>query len=135
VSVTRFCLPFFRAHAECLLLEQLTERADEIQDYALKMLYSRLTSLYALWTMEQGLRWFIATDLLIAADLKVIEVSARRVLKCFAYYVSLVTWFARVQSEIWHLCCELRPDVTTIVDAFGLPEHVLRAPAAYGTML
>jgi hypothetical protein len=34
------------------------------------------------------------------------------------------------QSEIWHLCCELRNDAVALAEAFGLPAHVVRAPMA-----
>lgn len=74
---------FARASAELLLLEQLIERTHSIQESSMRLLFARITSLFALWTMEQNLRWFIATDLLIAADLKAIEV--RLVLSCVSF--------------------------------------------------
>lgn len=47
-------------------------------------------------------------------------------------YASWPHSLAVLQSEIWHLCCELRGDVANLVDAFDIPAHLLRAPAASG---
>ena len=58
------------------MLEQLAHRVDSTRDSAVRALLARVTSLYALWTMEQNLKWFIATELLIADDVTMIEVCA-----------------------------------------------------------
>jgi hypothetical protein len=57
------------------MLEQLCQRVAAATDPFVKAVTSRLTSLYALWTMEQNLRWFISTRCLNSTDVDVIQVS------------------------------------------------------------
>lgn len=59
------------------MLEQLVARLADVDNASAKGVMTRLASLFALWTMEQNLRWFISTRLLNATDVDVIEVGSR----------------------------------------------------------
>ncbi len=68
---------------------------------------NKLCCLYALWRIDQNMGWYL-TNKYLAPN----KASA-------------------IQQEINKICGELRPHVASLVDCFGLPDHVVRAPIAF----
>ncbi len=67
-----------------------------------------LRSLYGLWLIERDLGWYLE--------------------KSFVEPVKAEA----IRTEVNHLCREIRPMATAIVDAFGIPDALLAAPIATG---
>jgi hypothetical protein len=61
------------------MLQQLAQRCNDAIDVHVKGVMTRVTSLFALWTMEQNLRWFVSTRCLNSTDVDMIQVRASRV--------------------------------------------------------
>lgn len=98
-----------RAHVEAELLERFHEGAAEApDDGGVRQILTRLAALWALWRLEEDRAWFLEAGWM--------EPSQTRA----------------IRGLVNDLCRELRPEAQGLVDGFGIPEEVLRAPAARG---
>jgi len=95
-----------RAHIDRCVLEDAVEAQQDMPDGAAKELLERVLILYALSSIEQDKAWFIEHGRLSTGRSRAVT--------------------AAVNS----LCGELRPQVTTLVDALGIPEELITAPIA-----
>ncbi|RYC14359.1 acyl-CoA oxidase [Nocardioides zhouii] len=93
-----------RAHAERLVLEAFVAKAAELPDGDLKVAVNLLCDLHALSTIEADRAWFMEHGRLSSARSKAIS------------------------REVGSLCRKIRPLAVDLVDAFGVPEEVLRSP-------
>jgi acyl-CoA oxidase len=97
-----------RAHVETDVLERFHEAAaDAPEEGHVRTTLTRLAALWALWRLEADRAWFLEAGYMEPAQTKAIR--------------------ARVNG----LCRSLRPRAVDLVDAFGIPDGVLRAPAAF----
>ena len=62
------------AHSERILLEQLQLRAAAATDPAVRAVMCSVASLFALWTMERDLKWFVLVDVLNTRDVHSLQV-------------------------------------------------------------
>lgn len=102
-------LALARAYTERIVMEAFhatVRRAQRNGDAVAAQVLQRLASLWALHRMEQGMRWFLMTGALTAAHA------------------------APVAAEMDRLCRELVQEAVPLVDAFGLPPHILHSPIA-----
>ncbi|MBD8870884.1 acyl-CoA dehydrogenase family protein [Nocardioides donggukensis] len=93
-----------RAHVERLVLEAFVEKLAGLDDGDLKVALGLLSDLYALSTIEADRGWFMEHGRLSSARSKAIS------------------------REVSDLCRKIRPLAVDLVDAFGVPEEMLRAP-------
>ena len=93
-----------RAHAERLVLEAFVAKAAELPDGDLKVTVNLLCDLHALSTIEADRAWFMEHGRLSSARSKAIS------------------------REVGSLCRKIRPLAVDLVDAFGVPEEMLRSP-------
>jgi hypothetical protein len=63
-----------RAYSERVLLEQLQARARGAADPAVQSVLVRVASLFAVWTMERDLAWFLMVEVLQAHHANTIHV-------------------------------------------------------------
>ncbi len=97
-----------RAHVETDVLERFHEAAAEApEEGGVRETLTRLAALWALWRLEADRAWFLEAGYMEPTQTKAIR--------------------ARVNE----LCRTLRPRAVELVDAFGIPDGVLRAPAAF----
>ncbi|HVK28586.1 MAG TPA: acyl-CoA dehydrogenase [Nocardioides sp.] len=94
-----------RAHVERLVLEAFVEKVAAVEDGDLKLALNALCDLHALSGIEADAAWFIEHDRLSTQRSKAIT------------------------REVGDLCRRLRPVARELVDAFAVPEPLLRAPA------
>ena len=94
------------AHVERVVLEQFVETVENCQDPALKPTLKNLCDLFALWHMEKNKGWYLEHNYMEGMKTKAIR------------------------RQINRLCWEIRADAVTLVDGFGLPDHVIAAPIA-----
>ncbi|MBB2894221.1 acyl-CoA dehydrogenase [Flexivirga oryzae] len=93
-----------RTHIDRCVLEDAVEAQQGIPDGASKDLLERVLILYALGSIEQDKAWFLE-------------------------HGRLTTGRSRaVTAAVNALCQELRPQVTTLVDALGVPDELITAP-------
>ena len=98
-----------RAHVERLVLEAFVDKTRELPDGDLKVALSLLCDLHALSTIEADRAWFMEHGRLSATRSKAIS------------------------REVGSLCRKVRPLAGDLVDAFGVPPEMLRAPDLVGT--
>ena len=94
------------AYVEHFTLRAFYKKIDETEDPRVKAVLSRVCKLYALKTISENRGWFLENDYMEGNKSKAI----RRV--------------------ITKLCQELRPDSLGLIDAFGIPDELLKAPIA-----
>jgi len=92
------------AHVERVLLEAFTAVVEASEDGPVKEALGRMSDLYALYAIEQDRGYLLEHGRLTGP-------------RCKA-----------VTREVNRLCDELRGDGEALVDAFGIPDEVLRAP-------
>ena len=97
-----------RAHTERLVLEAFVAKTAELPDGDLKVALNLLCDLHALSTIEADRAWFMEHGRLSSARSKAIS------------------------REINALCRKIRPLAVDLVDAFGVPEEVLRSEELIG---
>ena len=97
-----------RAHTERLVLEAFVARTAELPDGDLKVALNLLCDLHALTTIEADRAWFMEHGRLSSTRSKAIS------------------------REINALCRKIRPLAVDLVDAFGVPEEVLRSEELIG---
>jgi acyl-CoA oxidase len=97
-----------RAHVERLVLEAFVEKARSVPDGDLRVALSLLCDLHGLSTIEADRAWFMEHGRLTTARSKAIS------------------------REVSSLCRKLRPLAGDLVDAFGVPPEMLRAPDLVG---
>jgi len=93
-----------RAHVDRLILEAFAAAVERCEDEELAALLGRVCDLYALATIEDDRAWFQEHG----------RISSTR--------AKLVT------RQVNRLCGELREHAELLVDGFGIPDGVLRAP-------
>ena len=96
------------AHVERLVLEAFQEGVARGPTPAISDVLGTLCSLYGLSAVERSRGWYLESGFLEAAKSRA------------------------VRSELNALCREIRPCARLLVDAFGIPDGVLAAPAALG---
>jgi len=94
------------AYIEHITLKSFYKKVNEQEDPEIKNVLSKVCQLYALSTIEKNRGWFLENDYIEGGKTKAI----RRV--------------------VTKLCQELRPDALGLVDAFGIPDALLKAPIA-----
>ncbi len=97
-----------RAHVERLVLEAFVEKIRTIEDGDLKVALNLLCDLHALAVIEADRAWFMEHGRLTSSRSKAIS------------------------REISSLCRKVRPLARDLVDAFGVPEEMLRSKALIG---
>ncbi len=95
-----------RAHVERDVLESFARAVDACEDEALRATLDRLCNLYALATIEADRAWFQEHGRISSTRAKA------------------------VTRAVNTLCGEIRPDAVALVDAFGIPDALVRAPIA-----
>ena len=99
-----------RAHIERSILERFRESVDRHAATAgeeLREVLDALSDLFALSSLERDRAWFLEAGYMGGAQTK------------------------SIRDLVNTLCGELRPSATELVDAFGIPDEVLAAPAAF----
>jgi acyl-CoA oxidase len=99
-------LALARAHAERVILEAFHEHIAHCQEKALSNSLEKLAALFALHAIERDRAWFLESDYLETGKSKAIR------------------------REVLDLCSELAPGALTLVDGFGIPPSLVRAPIA-----
>ncbi|MGD8318862.1 MAG: acyl-CoA dehydrogenase, partial [Gemmatimonadota bacterium] len=94
------------AHVEVLVLEALQDGAARAPSPGLSEALSTLSALYALWRMETHRGWYLEAGYVEGGKSRAIR------------------------GQVNALCREVREYAGLLVDAFGIPERVLAAPAA-----
>jgi len=97
-----------RAHMERLVLEAFIAKAATLPDGDNKVAFNLLVDLHALSGIEADRAWFMEHGRLTSQRSKAIS------------------------REINDLCRKIRPIAVDLVDAFGVPEEMLRAPSLVG---
>ena len=97
-----------RAHVERLVLEAFVEKVGTLEDGDNKVALSLLCDLHALATIEADRAWFMEHGRLTGSRSKAIS------------------------REINELCRKVRPLARDLVDAFGVPEEMLRSKDLVG---
>jgi acyl-CoA oxidase len=97
-----------RAHVERLVLEAFVDKVRGLEDGPNKVALGLLCDLHALSVIEEDRAWFMEHGRLTTVRSK--EISRR----------------------IGSLCRRVRPLARDLVDAFGVPEEMLRAPELIG---
>ncbi len=93
-----------RVHTERLVLEAFVAKAASVPDGDTKVALNLLCDLYALTTIEADRAWFMEHGRLSSARSKAIS------------------------REVSGLCRKIRPIAVDLVDAFGVPDAMLRSP-------
>src|SRR6266576_276976 len=91
-----------RAHVDRVVLEYFAAAVDRCDDPQVKTLLDQVCDLHVLALLERDRAWFLEHGQLSAARAKAIITNVNR------------------------LCRELRPQARLLVDAFGIPEELLR---------
>lgn len=100
-----------RAHMERLVLEAFVERTRALPDGDLKVALNLLCDLHALSGIEADSAWFMEHGRLSVQRSKAIR------------------------REVSSLCRKVRPLAGDLVDAFGVPEEMLRSPELIGDLV
>ncbi len=100
-----------RAHMERLVLEAFVERPRALPDGDLKVALNLLCDLHALSGIEADSAWFMEHGRLSVQRSKAIR------------------------REVSSLCRKVRPLAGDLVDAFGVPEEMLRSPELIGDLV
>ena len=93
-----------RAHVEREVLEAFMRAIDEIDDVGLRGLMDRVCDLHALATIEADRAWFQEHGRISSTRAKAIT------------------------RAVNTLCAEIRPAAGVLVDGFGIPDEIVRAP-------
>jgi acyl-CoA oxidase len=93
-----------RAHIDRVILEAFTHRIESCEDESLRRVLDLVCDLYALWTIESERAFYQEHGRLTGPRCKAIT------------------------REVNRLCNEVRFISDDLVDAFGIPDEVLRAP-------
>ena len=96
-----------RTHIDRCVLESAVEVLETMPDDAAKSLLERVLTLYALSSIEEDKAWFIEHGRITTARSRTVTASVNA------------------------LCQELRGDVTTLVDALGVPDELITAPIVH----
>jgi len=88
-----------QTHIDRVVLEAFVAGVDRTEDPAARKLLDAVCDLYALWTIEADKGWFMEHGQLTAARAKALTATVNQLLK------------------------DLRPHMTTLVDAFAIPDH------------
>ena len=94
------------AHVERVAHERFSERVAAQEDEGTRVVLEHLRDLYALTVLERGRAWWLEHGFLDADAGKA------------------------VQREVNVLCGQLRPAALGLVESFGIPDALLRAPIA-----
>ncbi len=94
------------AYVERLVLETFHGAVDEIHDEEVRTMLGSVRDLYALSRLEADRGWFLEQGVLESGKAKAIRKLVNR------------------------LCSDVRDQAVPLVDAFGIPQHLLRAPIA-----
>jgi acyl-CoA oxidase len=97
-----------RAHVERLVLDAFVEKVEAMDDGDNKVALGLLLDLYALSVIEADRAWFMEHGRLTASRSKA------------------------VSREVSALCRRIRPLARDLVDAFGIPDEMLRSPELIG---
>jgi acyl-CoA oxidase len=97
-----------RAHVERLVLEAFVEKLATLEDGDTKVALGLLCDLHALAGIEQDRAWFMEHGRLSGPRSKAIS------------------------REVSDLCRKIRPIAVDLVEAFGVPEEMLRSPELVG---
>ncbi|GEP39070.1 acyl-CoA oxidase [Nocardioides psychrotolerans] len=97
-----------RAHVERLVLEAFVDKARDLPEGDLKVALNLLCDLHALATIEADRAWFMEHGRLTSQRSKAIS------------------------REVSSLCRKIRPLAGDLVDAFGVPDAMLRSPELVG---
>jgi acyl-CoA oxidase len=97
-----------RAHAQRVVLEAFQARLNACDDAQIKDLLAKLCALYALHCLDHDRGWFLERDYMEAGKTKALR------------------------RELLDRCAELAVDAVTLVNAFGIPESLVRAPITLG---
>ncbi|MGB0190933.1 MAG: acyl-CoA dehydrogenase, partial [Nocardioides sp.] len=100
-----------RAHMERLVLEAFVERTRALPDGDLKVALNLLCDLHALSGIEADSAWFMEHGRLSVQRSKAIR------------------------REVSSLCRKVRPLAGDLVDAFGVPQEMLRSPELVGDLV
>lgn len=100
-----------RAHVDRVVLEAFIEAVDQVPEGDEKVALNLLVDLHALSTIEGDRAWFLEHGRMTAARSKAIT------------------------REVGDLCRKLRPLAGDLVDAFGVPPEILRAPDLLGPVV
>ena len=95
-----------RAHVERDVMESFARAVAACEDEALRTTLDRLCNLYALATIEADRAWFQEHGRISSTRAKA------------------------VTRAVNTLCGEIRPDAAALVDGFGIPDALIRAPIA-----
>ena len=94
------------AHVDRIVLESFHRELDELEDSPVSRLLDQVATLFALSVMEGDRAWYLEAGYFEPAKSRA------------------------VRREVNRICTELRPHARTLVDAFGIPDSLLRAPIA-----
>ncbi len=97
-----------RAHVERLVVEAFADKTRDLEDGDTKVALALLSDLHALSVIEADRAWFMEHGRLSSSRSKAIS------------------------REINALCRKVRPLARDLVDAFGVPEEMLRSPDLVG---
>lgn len=95
-----------RTHIDRVVMEAFAEAVDEMDEGPAKELMDQVCSLYALASIEEDRAWFLEHGRLNT------------------------TRSRAVTAQVNTLCQQLRPHVSTLVDALGIPDGLITAPIA-----
>ena len=93
-----------RAHVDRILFAASADALDAMEDGEGKELVARVVALYGLATLEDNRAWYLETGYFEPAKSEAIR------------------------GEVNRLCRELAPRAVELVDAFGIPDALIRAP-------
>ncbi len=96
-----------RAHVERRILESFLQAVDETTETAIAKELEELAQLWALWRLEEDRAWFLESG----------------------YMESTQT--QAIRQMVNQGCRRLRDRAVPLVDAFGIPDDILTAPAAF----
>ena len=94
------------ANAERVVYDAFRAKVDACEDPQMRELLASLLTLYSLDAIERGRGWFLESGYIEAAKSKAIR------------------------KEMLALCAELAPMAVGLVDGFGIPDALIRAPVA-----
>lgn len=108
VDCQTHALSLARAHVEQNVFAAFRAGVESIEDTTFRPVLARLLALHGLARLEADRGWFLAHHYMDPPKAKA------------------------VREQVDALAAEIRPDAVPLVDAFGIPDAVLRAPIALG---
>ncbi len=94
------------AYVERIVLEQFLEGLKTVKDDPCQKILTKLFQLYALSTIHEHRGWYLENDYMNGSKSKAIR------------------------QQIYNLCGDIRPHVKDLVNAFAIPDALLKAPIA-----